>query len=376
MPTVSVVIPTYNRADVLPRAIDSALGQSVADIEVVVVDDGSTDDTEALVADYEDDRLRYVAHETNRGANVARNTGIEAADGEYIAFLDSDDEWKPTKLERQLERLEGEPPRTFDAVDTAKGAEVDRRVETGETTGAAGTDDATGTDDAAGTDDSDDHDWVAAYCDFETQLDGPTARVRSTAAALLARLDEDRPTEGGEELVAEFLADRIHPGAGSTLVVRADVARSVGGFDEELDRFQDPEFVLRILEEGNLAHVEEPLVVRHDTGAPAAETVAAADHEYLAKYEEEVDRAEANGADIRDHHRLIRAKHYLADGETLTGLRELAGATVRARQVPGLAWAAGTGIRRRTGSQTALAGAVALVSLGAVAAVVARLRSR
>jgi len=335
MPTVSVVIPTYNRADVLPRAVDSVLGQTVADLELVVVDDGSTDDTADVLASYDDDRLRYVAHETNRGANVARNTGIEAAEGEYVAFLDSDDEWKPTKLERQLDRLEDEADETDDT-------ETD------------------GTDHADNVDETDEPDWVAAYCNFETQLDGPTARFQSVVAGLLARADEDRPTEGGEELVAEILADHLHPGAGSTLVVRTDVARSIGGFDEDLDRFQDPDFVLGILEEGPLAHVDEPLVVRHDTGTPAAETVAAADRQYLAKYEDEVDRAEARGVEVHGRHRLILAKHFLSEGDVVTGFRHLGGATLPARHVPGVAWATTTGLRRRSGPWTALTGALVL----------------
>ncbi|WP_436925479.1 glycosyltransferase family 2 protein [Halosimplex amylolyticum] len=316
MPTVSVVIPTYDRADVLPRAMDSALGQTFADLELVVVDDGSTDETESVVADYDDDRVRYVAHETNRGGNVARNTGIEAAEGEYVAFLDSDDEWKPTKLERQIDRLE-----------------------------------------------ADDADWVAAYCDFETRREGPAARLESLAAGLLARADDDHPTEGGEELVGEILADRLHPGAGSTLVARTDVARSVGGFDEELDRFQDPEFVLRLLDEGPLAHVDAPLVVRHDTGTPAAETVAAADREYLAKYADAVERAEERGFDVRGRHNLILAKRHLAEGSFLTGIRHLAGATVPGRHVPGLAWAAAGGFRRRTDRRTVLTSALAVAVL-------------
>jgi len=322
MPTVSVVVPTYNRADVLPRAMDSALGQTVADLELVVVDDGSTDDTQAIVEGYDDDRVRYVAHETNRGANVARNTGIEAADGEYVAFLDSDDEWKPTKLERQLERLED-----------AKGAESDG--EEAET--------------------EDGEDWVAAYCEFETRLGGPTARFESLAASLLARADEDHPTEGREELIPEILADRLLPGAGSTLVVETEVAEAVGGFDEDLDRFQDPEFVLRILEEGALAHVDEPLVVRHETGSPSAETVEAADRQYLEKYEDAVDRAEEQGVDVRGRHDLILAKHFLAEGDLRSGASYLSSATLPARHAPGVAWAAAAGTRRRSDSRTALA---------------------
>lgn len=111
MTRVSVVIPTYNRAPTLPRALESTLAQTIDDLEILVVDDGSTDDTASVLATYQDvdSRVRPVVHATNQGANVARNTGIEHARGEYIAFLDSDDEWHPEKLERQLAALEDRP---------------------------------------------------------------------------------------------------------------------------------------------------------------------------------------------------------------------------------------------------------------------------
>lgn len=101
-PRVSVVLPTYNRADRLPRAIESVLEQTYEDLELIVVDDGSTDDTTAVIDSYTDDRLQYVQHDTNRGVSAARNTGIEAAAGSIISFQDSDDEWLPEKLEKQL----------------------------------------------------------------------------------------------------------------------------------------------------------------------------------------------------------------------------------------------------------------------------------
>jgi len=105
-PTISVVIPTFNRARMLKRAITSALGQTRQDIEVLVVDDGSTDETSAVVATFGDPRIRYFRHEQLQGACAARNTGIGAARGEYIAFLDSDDEWLPHKLAQQVDALE------------------------------------------------------------------------------------------------------------------------------------------------------------------------------------------------------------------------------------------------------------------------------
>lgn len=101
-PTVSVIIPTYNRAHLVGRAIRSVLNQTYQDFEIIVVDDGSTDNTEEVVKSFNDPRIRYIRHEKNRGGSAARNTGIRATYGEFIAFLDSDDEWLPEKLEKQV----------------------------------------------------------------------------------------------------------------------------------------------------------------------------------------------------------------------------------------------------------------------------------
>lgn len=109
-PAVSVVLPTYNRGKTLPYAIRSVLNQSFTDFELVVVDDASTDDTEAIVDAVADSRIRYVRHETNRGVSAARNTGIADARGDVVAFQDSDDEWFPEKLGKQMERFEHAPP--------------------------------------------------------------------------------------------------------------------------------------------------------------------------------------------------------------------------------------------------------------------------
>ncbi|MFZ6027459.1 MAG: glycosyltransferase [Chloroflexota bacterium] len=98
MPTISVVIPTYNRADLLPKAIRSVLEQTFADFELIVVDDGSTDTTRQAIADFHDQRIRYI-YQPNRGISAALNSGIRAAQGQFMARLDSDDTWLPTLLE-------------------------------------------------------------------------------------------------------------------------------------------------------------------------------------------------------------------------------------------------------------------------------------
>lgn len=107
MPLVSAAIITHNRAHYLPDAIDSILGQTVRDLQLIVVDDGSTDDTERVLEPYFD-RLEYVRTD-HGGKAAARNTAVELADCRYVAFCDSDDYWCPDRLERQLAAFEETP---------------------------------------------------------------------------------------------------------------------------------------------------------------------------------------------------------------------------------------------------------------------------
>lgn len=105
MTLVSVVIPTYNRSEHIQRAIQSVLGQTYSHFEIIVVDDRSQDNTVQIVQEYvrTDSRIRLVVHSERKGAQAARNTGIQAAAGEWIAFLDSDDQWLPHSLNSRLQ---------------------------------------------------------------------------------------------------------------------------------------------------------------------------------------------------------------------------------------------------------------------------------
>jgi glycosyltransferase involved in cell wall biosynthesis len=105
--TISVVIPTYNRAREVGDAIDSALAQTRPALEIIVIDDGSTDETPAVLARY-GERIRVV-RQNNQGVAAARNAGIAVARGDLLAFLDSDDVWLPRKLELQAARIEADP---------------------------------------------------------------------------------------------------------------------------------------------------------------------------------------------------------------------------------------------------------------------------
>ena len=109
-PTVSVIIPTYNRGHLINRAINTVLVQTFQDFEVIVVDDGSTDNTIEVVNRLSDDRVSLLKINENRGASFARNRGIELAAGRYIAFQDSDDEWKKDKLKKQIQVFNNAAP--------------------------------------------------------------------------------------------------------------------------------------------------------------------------------------------------------------------------------------------------------------------------
>lgn len=99
--TFSVIIPTYNRAHVIERAINSVLNQTFNNFELIIVDDGSIDDTIKIIENIQDSRIGIIRHNFNKGQNEALNTGINASKGEYISFLDSDDEWLPSMLSMQ-----------------------------------------------------------------------------------------------------------------------------------------------------------------------------------------------------------------------------------------------------------------------------------
>jgi glycosyltransferase involved in cell wall biosynthesis len=109
MPQISVIIPTCNRAGFVAAAVKSVLAQSLRDLEIIVVDDASTDDTTAVIENLHDRKIVYTRHEQRRGGAAARNTGILHSTGEYVAFLDDDDEWYPEKLARQMDVMLASP---------------------------------------------------------------------------------------------------------------------------------------------------------------------------------------------------------------------------------------------------------------------------
>jgi glycosyltransferase involved in cell wall biosynthesis len=296
---VSVVIPAYNRSGVLRQAIDSVLAQTHSDLEVIVVDDGSTDDTAALVAEYDDDRVRYVGHERNRGRSAARNTGIEASNGEYIAFLDSDDRWLPHKLERQLDRL---------------------------------------------SECSDE--WVGVYCEFLSP--GPSRLGGAIEWLSKHVFVNPAAREGGRELAREILTMTVLMGPGSTLLVKRSQLEGIT-FDEQLTAHEDWDFVLQLLERGKIAHVEEPYVVVPESGGdPPAEKLVESKQRFLDRHAGQIDDFEAEGAKIRSIHRVSVAGVFLREGRPLGARQYLGWETLRdPRNWLRVPWWTFTGLRRR-----------------------------
>jgi hypothetical protein len=199
-PTVSVVLPTYNRAYVLRRAIDSVLAQQGAEIELIVVDDASTDDTRALLATIADPRLRIVHAPRNGGAARARNLGVAAARGEWLAFQDSDDEWLPGKLASQLAAARG-------------------------------------------------GDFGLVLGGYE--VDDGAARARVRPAAALAGGDAQLDALDGWPIITPVW-----------LVKRA-LLQSLGGFPTDFVVFEDWDLVFRLLDATRATAVEGPLLVKH-----------------------------------------------------------------------------------------------------------------
>lgn len=204
-PIVSIVIPAYNRASLLCRAIGSVLAQSFTDFELIVVDDASTDNTEEVVRGFGDPRIRYLRHEENRGGSAARNTGIKAAQGRYIAFQDSDDEWLIEKLEKQVSLLE--------SCDESVGVVYSGMLR-----------------------------W-----DGQSAVYFPPAKVAMR--------------EGD---ISSQILDRSFIGT-PTLLIRRECLERIGGFDERLPRFQDWEMVIRLALTTHFRLVDEPLVIAYDT---------------------------------------------------------------------------------------------------------------
>ena len=210
-PVVSVVIPTYNRAEKVKNAINSVLAQSFSDLEIIVVDDGSSDGTGEMLHHEFRDRIRYYFH-SNSGASMTRNTGIVAARGQWIAFLDSDDVWEKDKLEWQFKALN----------------------------------------------------------QFGSECGGCYTDVRfvnhSESRTMLQLTDEGNHHEGVIGANKNTLKALVRPGGAgmvvclSSFVARADLVKATGGFNQTLLFSEDSEFLFRLALLTKFCYVNLPLI--------------------------------------------------------------------------------------------------------------------
>jgi len=196
-PKVSVIIPTYNRRELVQEAIDSVLAQTYTDYEIIVVDDGSTDGTREALQERYGDRIRYVWQE-NQGESAARNRGIEMARGEYIAFLDSDDVWLPEKLSKQVNLLDYSPE-------------------------------------------------VGLVCCYEHKV--------NESGKPLPGLEKDC-----QNITFQNLCLRNLVGSTSTVVIRKQILTQVGEFDDSIRYGEDWDLWLRVVLVSRIKCITEPLV--------------------------------------------------------------------------------------------------------------------
>lgn len=222
-PKVSVIIPTYNRSHTIERAITSILNQTLQDFEIIVVDDGSRDDTMGVLDRLPAARIRSLHHQHNLGPAAARNTGIGVARGEYVAFLDSDDEWLPEKLSEQVDQLQGAP------------------------------------------------DGVYANCTglYLHQLD-----VKTT----IERIPRPPVCWFKQLLTGCDLCP------GTTLVANRSSFEKIGLFDEELPRYEDWDWLLRYVKEYPLEVIEKPLARVYKAGRPGGLPMERSADHFVAKH--------------------------------------------------------------------------------------------
>jgi glycosyltransferase involved in cell wall biosynthesis len=194
----SVVIPTHNRSAWLRQSLRSVLGQKNVDLQVIVVDDGSTDDTNDILTALDDPRIVLLRHDRPRGVSAARNHGAEEATGDWVAFIDDDDLWSPYKLSRQLQAARA----------------------TGRT-------------------------WVYTGC----------VNVDDTL-----RILGGRPPPSSEEVLQLIFRFNAIPGGGSNVAVRRDQLQRIGSFDLRLKNTEDWDMWIRLAKQGPPACVSEPLI--------------------------------------------------------------------------------------------------------------------
>ncbi len=211
---ISVIICTYNRVGLLGRSIQSVLSQTYTNLELLIIDDCSADDTGEFVKKISDERIRYYRNEKNMGIAASRNRGASLAKGEYLAFQDDDDEWKPEKLARLMEVWKKE-------------AEAGGETETGK---------------------------EAAVIYHEMQEQGKNTFIPS----------RDIPPEWKSKDIFRHML--LYPMIGATAsLIRKSCLDELGGFNAELKSIEDYEFYLRVAKKYRILFVGEPLMIIYDT---------------------------------------------------------------------------------------------------------------
>jgi len=266
---ISVVIPAYNAADTLPRAIESVLNQTHDNLELIIVDDASKDNTEEVVKKYKqkDSRLTYIKHEENKERSAARNTGINNATKPFVAFLDADDQWLPGKLEQQLSYLKG------------KGKE-----------------------------------WVGVYCD--------TTTIRANSKSKFSiSVGENLPKEGGKEMIKTVLLQKTGR-FGSTLLSERKLLEKTGGFDESLNQNEDFEFIGRILREGKIAYLDKELaIINKDGNSFPPEYSEKVKTQLLKMFKDEIDIFESQGYPVSSLQFIRISKNYFREANYNRGFK-------------------------------------------------------
>jgi glycosyltransferase involved in cell wall biosynthesis len=227
-PLVSVIIPTYNRANLIGRAIQSALDQTYRNIEIIIVDDASNDNTEEIVTKFHNINVVYIRHNCNKGGGAARNTGIKASNGQFIAFLDDDDEWLNDKLEKQVKTI-----MTLSS------------------------------------------EWGGIYCGFHRITDKKIKTIEVFKKG---------------NLKTELLKEQLDIGSSSTLLFIRKIILEIGLFDETFERNQDFELLIRFFRKYKLFSVKEPLVkiYTRNYNIPNGEMMAKVKYKYLSKYNTDI----------------------------------------------------------------------------------------
>jgi GT2 family glycosyltransferase len=228
---VSVVIPTYNRDGIIGRAIESALAQTYSDLHVIVADDGSSDNTRAVVEAY-GSRVTYM-RQPNAGVSAARNFGMRHAQGEFIAFLDSDDGWRPWKIEAQVAALRRHPEAGLAWTDMSAVDEADQLIDT--------------------------RHLRVMYSAYEKVDIEKTLAEVDRLGALSARVPLELASAAvrkGDLSSAILLGNFIHT---STALFRRSWCEETGGFDESYARAgEDYEFYIRLCSPGPVIFIDAP----------------------------------------------------------------------------------------------------------------------